>query len=1269
MVVKVSTKNRNDIARYLNINIDFRTNEWRRLDDGAKRARINNLINRAKIQKKAEKKQKSKQAEKKFRDENLERRREQLREAQQRLRDRRKQEKQELIRQRKITELIERNAAKRIAKFATKRFKEQIKDFNVFVTFTADFYYMKEKIKMFGSLSGRNIEYERDYTPREQTNTITLPIKARKITYELVRKILKKYVESLIDEYGGKIWQIIIKSFKFTYVKVDYRGEEDIMQVPMLKVGTKNIDGYPDQTWLKNTGTCVFDYLQYKYQELKGLKQRFATYENINLMLNSVDPLDYDKDELEDLTDYISEGVTTYALRNLCRTCGLVLYALHDFDKTFHHYKPQNYNHHYPALVYRLSNNHIYPIEDIKKKKSIMTVYVLATKSDMIKGKIYKDDSIDIEKNVEIIENVEPIKYLEQTIKDFMIPSDVVFSNGVLKSFKLNAKQYVFNQDVDCMMKLCQKLEIDYTGQGIVTMINYIIDLTLGHPLPKSSPNKFVNDTLILAKKNRAHQGLINIQFRDMLENASAYDINKCYSYNLSNPKEDWFIIDFNDTWQDVKDFDYKKIKSGLYYVETDDNLLFKGWDIYSSAILEKAVEEGIKFKPIKQLIPSVKQPKNLFRKIIDGILKFTDGIMKDGKPLYKYMNNLISGLLGKSHIIYSKISINSNLEEILYSLAKISPDVDETKIDQIGDSGYYIYGGHKHIELAENNIAMYIQLLDASNIQLYDMMKCVGGCLLARKVDCVIVDNPNKSFGNMYGDNWGQFKKADHIPVVISEELNNTYKRYKFSCKWQDQKINDSAEFNKIKEVIENNKGILIQGEAGTGKSYVAKKLSELLGNCARIAPTNKAALNIKGQTIHKFLKLNKEKRISPIYLKKIKKNYKYIIVDEISMISKEIWHRLMLLKVALPELVFILIGDSAQLPPVEPDELNPPDDYFNHPAVMYLANNNITTLTKVYRYSPELKTILNIIRDDKEVDFSQYERCGFTDTRYNICFFNATRKAVNAYWNKKEKPADHLFIAEKLYDEYSQDVFVYENLPVIARKTIEKGDVCCNNEYFTVSGFDENIISLCTERDDELHCIDVPINQFQETFLLNYCSTVHKSQGETISQKLTIYDWNSSKLARFNKLYVKRLKYTALSRVELLEFNDGSFEQLEDKLLISNLQVLSCDNTNDIEINIKKKIAGHYNEDVSKGRCIDNFIDVAYVQGMIKAQNGICGMCHEKMQFTNYKARCLNRGSKQPWLRQFTIDRIDSAGIGHIKGNVRLACLSCNVGKKNNY
>jgi len=107
---------------------------------------------------------------------------------------------------------------------------------------------------------------------------------------------------------------------------------------------------------------------------------------------------------------------------------------------------------------------------------------------------------------------------------------------------------------------------------------------------------------------------------------------------------------------------------------------------------------------------------------------------------------------------------------------------------------------------------------------------------------------------------------------------------------------------------------------------------------------------------------------------------------------------------------------------------------------------------------------------------------------------------------------------------------MYIYKDLPVIAMKTKHDGDdvLFANSETFYIGEIDNEYISLYCERpgengEKEMYIYDCPIEDFRDYFLLNYCSTTHKSQGETITEEYTIYDWDCM---------TTKIKYTALSR-----------------------------------------------------------------------------------------------------------------------------------------
>ena len=98
----------------------------------------------------------------------------------------------------------------------------------------------------------------------------------------------------------------------------------------------------------------------------------------------------------------------------------------------------------------------------------------------------------------------------------------------------------------------------------------------------------------------------------------------------------------------------------------------------------------------------------------------------------------------------------------------------------------------------------MYIQVLDQSNIKIYDMVKEMtknGGVLVGRKVDCAIVHYSNGDLPeDVDGEEWGSVRSCD-VPTMNYEE-EYLEKEYNFTGKWKDWNINDSDDWEKIMDL-----------------------------------------------------------------------------------------------------------------------------------------------------------------------------------------------------------------------------------------------------------------------------------------------------------------------------------------------------------------------------------------------------------------------------------------------------------------------------------
>lgn len=141
----------------------------------------------------------------------------------------------------------------------------------------------------------------------------------------------------------------------------------------------------------------------------------------------------------------------------------------------------------------------------------------------------------------------------------------------------------------------------------------------------------------------------------------------------------------------------------------------------------------------------------------------------------------------------------------------------------------------------------------------------------------------------------------------------------------------NQREAFKKIKE--NRTKNFFIQGQAGTGKSFLINYLRDNLdGNVAVVAPTGIAAQLIGGSTIHRMFHLGGhdyfrldqvEKRYSDY--ERVVGELNTLIIDEASMLRADVFDTVNILckKAKSSDAMFggiqvILVGDLYQLPPV---------------------------------------------------------------------------------------------------------------------------------------------------------------------------------------------------------------------------------------------------------------------------------------------------------------------------------------------------------------
>ena len=231
-----------------------------------------------------------------------------------------------------------------------------------------------------------------------------------------------------------------------------------------------------------------------------------------------------------------------------------------------------------------------------------------------------------------------------------------------------------------------------------------------------------------------------------------------------------------------------------------------------------------------------------------------------------------------------------------------------------------------------------------------------------------------------------------------------------------------------------------VIGGVAGTGKSETVKYIIAALGfyqeQVAYIAYTGKAAkvLREKGcpnaMTAHKLLYksiLMPNGNYKFVALPQLEKKYKCIVVDEVSMLPKEMWDLLLTHKVYV-----IAMGDPEQLPPINPEENN------------HVLDNPHIFLTEIMRqaFDSEIIRLATHIREgnllkDYHCDNEQcmvIDRGDLTDgmilwADQIICATNDNRNILNNYvrelkgFGEDPEPGDKIISLKNHWDILAND------------------------------------------------------------------------------------------------------------------------------------------------------------------------------------------------------------------------------------------------------
>lgn len=383
------------------------------------------------------------------------------------------------------------------------------------------------------------------------------------------------------------------------------------------------------------------------------------------------------------------------------------------------------------------------------------------------------------------------------------------------------------------------------------------------------------------------------------------------------------------------------------------------------------------------------------------------------------------------------------------------------------------------------------------------------------------------------------------------------------------------NAEQRNAFEQITKGESILLQGSAGTGKSFTLKEaIKWALSHGKKFgvtATTGTAAMLIRGTTIHSFLGIGLGTK-SPEYLAnyvKSKKKFIYnrlrkldiLIIDEISMMDANLFELISEYLSIIKEnekpfggIQIVLCGDVFQLPPIK-------SKYFFKSDLWSTLNIKVCNLRESQRHREDLEFI-------KILEELRFGKC----SKKTLKILRATKKNtfpddiiptilysknidVDSYNNQKQNElivkGAKSFKYQTRYSSESAKIWgqsckipveseFCEGTQVVITWNIKLEEGLCNGTRGVITKIDSNGITIKLMTGEETLISYVKVenednNQVWIEFIplrLAYALTVNKAQGMTLDCAIVVFDFGT-----FNPDFVYGRAYTALSRVRNLK------------------------------------------------------------------------------------------------------------------------------------
>ena len=579
--------------------------------------------------------------------------------------------------------------------------------------------------------------------------------------------------------------------------------------------------------------------------------------------------------------------------------------------------------------------------------------------------------------------------------------------------------------------------------------------------------------------------------------------------------------------------YDGGDIKCGYYFVESENYFPLRGNGWYNYTLINYCIEQNIKIKITHQFTSTYTLKHDHFKNFSEYLI---DACGSDNSFAEKIINSMV-GCWNINKTKYEQISFTLDKYEASRELCRDNVMVTSTDLE---DMTLYSVIENKEIKKDDLCSPLYHQILAMEAIELHKLQTFIiknGGTPLELNTDSILYSGPKINIDGHYYDKECKVEKYryDETSTLKVDSVCHMVRTGSVSIKEFNYNIvpSENREFiDIIDDVITSNKGCLITGIAGTGKTYFAnllvselEKKGKVVGK--KIAPTNKAASHIKGETIHKFFM---SLMLSQNYEKKLLKNlnnFDYIVVDEISMVKEVFYRFFTIIRRYAPNVKFIVVGDFEQFKPVQDTY----DGTYEHsPALHQLCDGQRVNLITCKRSDDELFNLYSNKENIENINLDMFKATELTPL--NIAYTHKTRKSVNKRcMNVFKGDVDFLTCGPSIYNKKTQDVMIYEGLPIVAYKNIQKEHIF-NSEVFHITSIDMNDKTFSFNVGDEVKTFKA--HEFKNIFYPAYCITAHVSQGATFKDKYTIHDWNHPRMDLTAK-YVSLSRATSINNIQI--------------------------------------------------------------------------------------------------------------------------------------